>query len=208
MEFQTYFMVLKIGLCGLTFTYYIRKHFQTESWIVLCFSLFYALSGFMAAYNWNVMWLDVIVLAPLVILGLERLVIEGKCKLYCIALGLSILSNYYLSIMLCIFLTLYFIVLLIAKNPTSENNSAPLAFPKLKSSSGRLSLLAARPVRRFSSIFPRHRSAHKINNFYANAVLRFGLFHCLPAEWLRYCYCQSLPLCALRNLAILVFPRK
>ena len=83
MEFQTYFMVLKIGLCGLTFTYYIRKHFQTESWIVLCFSLFYALSGFMAAYNWNVMWLDVIVLVPLVILGLERLVMEGKCKLYC-----------------------------------------------------------------------------------------------------------------------------
>lgn len=125
MEFQTYFMVLKIGLCGLTFTYYIRKHFQTDSWVVLCFSLFYALSGFMAAYNWNVMWLDVIVLAPLVILGLERLVMEGKCKLYCIALGLSILSNYYLSIMLCIFLTLYFIVLLIAKNPASENNSTP-----------------------------------------------------------------------------------
>lgn len=208
MEFQTYFMVLKIGLCGLTFTYYIRKHFQTESWIVLCFSLFYALSGFMAAYNWNVMWLDVIVLAPLVILGLERLVIEGKCKLYCIALGLSILSNYYLSIMLCIFLTLYFIVLLIAKNPTSENNSAPLAFPKLKSSSGRLSLLAARPVRRFSSIFPRHGSAYKINNFYANAVLRFGLFSLLAGGMAAVLLLPELAALRFTEFSDISFPKK
>ena len=44
------------------------------------------------------MWLDVVVLAPVVILGLEKLIYEGKCKLYCITLALSILSNYYLSI--------------------------------------------------------------------------------------------------------------
>ena len=96
MEFLSYMVVLKIGLCGLTFTYYIRKHFHTDSWSVLCFALFYALSGFMAAYNWDVMWLDVVVLAPLILLGVERLVNEGKCYLYCITLGLSILSNYYL----------------------------------------------------------------------------------------------------------------
>lgn len=115
MEFQTYLMVIKIGLCGVSFTYYIRKHFGTDSFCVLLFSMFYSLSGFMAAYNWDVMWLDVIVLAPIVILGLERLVYEGKCRLYCVALALSILSNYYLSIMLCIFLALYFFVLLISK---------------------------------------------------------------------------------------------
>jgi uncharacterized membrane protein YfhO len=75
----------------------------------------------MAAYNWDVMWLDVIVIAPIVILGLERLVNEGKCKMYCIALGLSILSNYYLSIMLCIFLCLYFVVLLVSSNAKDKN---------------------------------------------------------------------------------------
>ena len=52
MEFLSYMVVIKIGLCGLTFTYYIRRHFQSDSWAILCFSLFYALSGFMAAYNW------------------------------------------------------------------------------------------------------------------------------------------------------------
>lgn len=151
MEFLSYMVVIKIGLCGLTFTYYIRKHFQSGSWAILCFALFYALSGFMAAYNWDVMWLDVIVLAPVIILGVERLVYEGKCYLYCIMLGLSILSNYYLSIMLCMFLVLYFVVLLIAREPSAERTSAPLAFPKLDG----------------------------IKNFYGKAVIRFGIYSLL-----------------------------
>lgn len=151
MEFLSYMVVLKIGLCGLTFTYYIRKHFHSSSWAILGFSLFYALSGFMAAYNWDVMWLDVVVLAPLIILGIERLVNEGKCYMYCITLSLSILSNYYLSIMLCIFLVLYFVVLLIARKPSAENTSAPLAFPKLD----------------------------RIKNFYGKAMIRFGTYSLL-----------------------------
>lgn len=148
MEFLTYMVVFRTGLCGLSFTYYIRKHFNTDSWIALCFALFYALSGFLAAYNWDVMWLDVVVLAPLVILGLEKLANEGKCRLYCITLALSILSNYYLSIMLCIFLTLYFIVLLIAKNPEDGINSAAISCPKL----------------------------NNIENFYLRALIRFAIY--------------------------------
>lgn len=151
MEFLSYMVVLKIGLCGLTFTHYARKHFHTDSWVVLCFSIFYALSGFMAAYNWDVMWLDVIILAPIVILGVERLVNEGNCRLYCVTLGLSILTNYYLSIMLCMFLVLYFIILLIAKGHSAPDCSAKLAFPGLRA----------------------------INNFYAKAVLRFGVYSLL-----------------------------
>jgi uncharacterized membrane protein YfhO len=80
----------------------------------------------MAAYNWDVMWLDVVVLAPVIILGLERLVYEGKCHMYCVLLAMSILSNYYLSIMLCIFLVLYFVVLLISEKPFG--GSYPKAF--------------------------------------------------------------------------------
>lgn len=113
-EFMSYLVVFRIGLCGFTFSYYLRRHFNTKSFAIVLFSVFYALSGYMAAYNWNVMWLDCIVLAPLIILGLERLVNEGKCNMYCITLALAILSNYYLCIMICIFLVLYFFVLLIS----------------------------------------------------------------------------------------------
>lgn len=124
-EFMTYFVVLKIGACGFTFSYYLRKHFCSDSFSIIFFAVFYALSGYMAAYNWDVMWLDCIVLAPLILLGLERLVNEGKCKLYCITLALAILSNYYICIMICIYLVLYFFVLLIS---AKEKGKALLRF--------------------------------------------------------------------------------
>ena len=114
MEFISYMVVFKIGLCGLSFSYYISKHFQTKRLSILLFATAYALSGYMAAYNWNVMWLDCIVLAPLVMLGLERLVNEGKVAFYFVTLALCIFTNYYLSIMICIYLVCYFLVLLIS----------------------------------------------------------------------------------------------
>lgn len=108
MEFMTYFIVIKIGLCSLTFAYYLSKRFGTKDFRIVWFAVFYAMSGYIAAYNWNHMWLDCLWLAPLIILGLEELVKNGKCRLYCLTLAASIFTNYYLSILICIFLVLYF----------------------------------------------------------------------------------------------------
>ncbi len=116
-EFMTYMIVLKIGLSGLSFAWYLKKRCRTGSIGVGMFGIFYALSGYMAAYSWNIMWLDCIILFPLVVYGLERLVHRGKGFFYCLTLGLSILSNYYISIMTCIFLVLYFFALLILEKP-------------------------------------------------------------------------------------------
>lgn len=112
-EFMSYFVIIKIAACGFTFSYYLKKHFKSNHFTIVFFAVFYALSGYMAAYNWNVMWLDCIVLAPLIILGLEKLVNGEKCTLYCITLALAILSNYYICIMICIYLVLYFLILVI-----------------------------------------------------------------------------------------------
>ena len=112
MEFLSYLVVCKIGLCGLTACLYLQRRYHTRSVSTVIFSCLYALSGFMAAYNWNIMWLDPVILLPLILLGLELLVKEGRFALYCVTLALSIYTNYYLSIMICIFLVLYFLVLL------------------------------------------------------------------------------------------------
>lgn len=118
-EFMTYLIVIKIGLAGLSQTYYLRKHFRCHNFGAAFFGIFYALSGYMAAYSWNIMWLDCIVLFPLIMLGLERLVKERKWELYCVSLGLSILSNYYISIMICIFMVIYFVSLLLLEKRKS-----------------------------------------------------------------------------------------
>lgn len=180
MEFLSYMVILKTGFCGLSFTYYIRKHFNTESWTILCFSMFYALSGFMAAYNWDVMWLDVVVLAPVVILGLERLVFNGSCRLYCISLALSILSNYYLSIMLCIFLVLYFIVLLIIRNPKDINDSEALSF----------------------SIFAR------LKSFYLKAIIRFAIYSLIAGGIAAILLVPELAALKFTDFSDISFPKK
>ena len=71
-EFLSYIVVLKIGLAGLTAYLYLRRHFENSDWKALLFSMFYALSGYMAAYDFNIMWIDPVVLLPLVLLGLEN----------------------------------------------------------------------------------------------------------------------------------------
>ncbi|NLZ81100.1 MAG: YfhO family protein [Clostridiales bacterium] len=120
-ELMSIILILKIGLSGFTFSYYICKHFNTNNPAVGAFAIFYALSAYVAAYSWNVMWLDCIWLLPLILLGLEYLVKGKKPFLYCIALGISILSNYYISIMICIFCVLYFFMLMLSQPEAKEN---------------------------------------------------------------------------------------
>ena len=114
-EFITVVILVKIGLSGMSFAYYLRKHFGKDNMGLVFFSSAYALSGFMAAYQWNIMWLDVVVLAPLVLWALEELVEKGTGWKYGLLLACSIFTNFYLSIMICIFLVLYFLSLIIWK---------------------------------------------------------------------------------------------
>ena len=127
-EFMTYMIVLKIGLSGLTFAWYLKKRCMTDSIGVGFAGILYALSGYMAAYSWNIMWLDCILLFPVIVYGLEKLVKEGNGFVYCIALGLSILSNYYISIMICIFMVIYFIGLVIMEEFEELEDYGPPVF--------------------------------------------------------------------------------
>ena len=112
-EFMTAMIVVKTALCGVSMTWYLQKHSRTDHFHAAFFGIFYAMSAYLCAYSWNIMWLDCIILFPLVAYGLEMLVSEGSCLLYTAALGLCITSNYYISIMICMFLVIYFFALLV-----------------------------------------------------------------------------------------------
>lgn len=121
-EFMTFTTWVKIALAGMFFYCYLEERFQlggkeynyriSTSAPAIVFSTAYAFSGFVATYSWNIMWMDSIALAPLIMMGLERLVKRNRPMVYYVSLALSILSNYYISIMICLFLVLYFAVLL------------------------------------------------------------------------------------------------
>ena len=111
LEFVSYLVIFKMGLAGFSFSVLLLNKNQAPDFKIPFFSLFYAMSGYLAAYSWNVMWLDCIWLAPLILLGIERLVYQKKYLLYTITLAMAIISNYYIAIMLCMFCVLYFLVI-------------------------------------------------------------------------------------------------
>lgn len=107
-EVITVFLLIKIGLAGSFFAAYLKYSFQRNDLSLSLFSLFYALCAFTLGYYWNIMWFDTFALLPLVILGLQALVREGKYKTYIISLGLSFLFNFYIGFFTCLFVALMF----------------------------------------------------------------------------------------------------
>lgn len=116
-EFMNLLMIVRVSLCSLSFTYYLRKHFKKEDAGYVFFGIAYGLSGYICAYYWNMMWLPVIILFPLVILSLEILIKEGRVFPYALLLGCCIFTNYYISIMVCIFLVVWFFALNVLYTP-------------------------------------------------------------------------------------------
>lgn len=108
--------LIKIGLSSLTFTIYLIQSFKKRDINVIMFSLCYSFMAYNINFQLNIMWLDGVVLLPLVILGVDKLINENKCKLYVISLFIAIVSNYYIGYMICIFSGLYFIYKLISNN--------------------------------------------------------------------------------------------
>ena len=150
-EFMSYMVVLKIGLCGLTMAHYLKCHFRRCDIAMPFFAMAYAMSGFVAAYNWNVMWMDVLVLSPLIILGLERIMSGKSPALYCICLSAAIFSNYYLCIMLCIYLSLYCAALIIQGKGSISRFLRFLWYSALSGAFGAVLILPEYAAIRFSS---------------------------------------------------------
>lgn len=105
------FIILKLSLCSLTFSYYLVKRTGKQDMKIIPFSCAYSLSSFVIGYAFNIMWLDSIALFPLIVTGLEALVEKGKWKLYVITLALSLWCSFYISFMICIFLVIWFVYL-------------------------------------------------------------------------------------------------
>lgn len=108
--------LIKIGLASLTFTVYLIVTFKRKDISLLILSLCYAFMSYNINFQLNIMWLDGVILLPLVILGIDKLINEDKFKLYVITLFLAIVSNYYIGYMICIFSVLYFIYKIVLNN--------------------------------------------------------------------------------------------
>jgi len=108
--------VLKIGLCGLSSYTYFRNTFKDKSGIALLFSFVYAFMAYNIVYSQNIMWIDGVILLPLIFMAIDRLITKQKPVAFCLLLALSIVINYYMGYMLCIASLVYFIYKLYLHN--------------------------------------------------------------------------------------------
>ncbi len=132
-EAVTIMMLIKCGISGITFAIYLDKTGRKRN--VYSFAMFgtmYALCGYAMAYQSNTMWMDALMWLPLLTLGIEALVKEGRFKLYIVMLSLIIWSNYYVGYMVCIYTLIYFVCFICAHR-TKDINSIGEGYHILKS---------------------------------------------------------------------------
>lgn len=99
----------KIGCCALAFAYYLRKSKNASHYMQLIFSVSYALMTYIVVELMNPMWIDGMIWLPLIILGIERLIDEGRMLGLTVSLTVMFISHYYIGYMLGFFSALYFI---------------------------------------------------------------------------------------------------
>lgn len=120
MEGATLILLLKIGLAGSTMAVYLRaivweKDKRSADISLVGFATLYALCSYVMAYYWCIMWMDAVALLPLCILGLHKILDGRSGVFYTVCLALVVFINYYMAIMVCIFILFYYPVLYFIK---------------------------------------------------------------------------------------------
>ena len=107
-DFMDYMILLKIGMCGGIFSWYLWKRRPEGIFLPVVFGTMYAMSNFIIGYYFNLMWLDSIAMLPLIMYGIEKIASGKGGRIYGFSLFYALWCNYYIGFMLCIFSVLYF----------------------------------------------------------------------------------------------------
>ena len=109
-------IIIKLALAGLTMFIFLKESFKYKNQkFLLMFSTCYAFMMYTGEYFINIMWFDGLYLAPLILLGINKIIDNRSSFFYYITLFLAIISNYYIGFMLCIFSVIYFVYKLLLK---------------------------------------------------------------------------------------------
>lgn len=71
--------------------------------------ILYAFCGWSIGYYYCTIWLDVFVLLPLMLLGIERIIDKKSIVLYSTVLGIMLFSNFYMTFFACVFAVIYWL---------------------------------------------------------------------------------------------------
>lgn len=106
---------IKIGFMGVSLFHYLDyRHEGKNQTAALPSVAAYTVSSYLVAYSFNIMWLDALILLPLVILGVDR-ILSGRTKeavldrYLVVFVALSVITNFYTAVIISIFTAFYFL---------------------------------------------------------------------------------------------------
>ena len=102
-------MVTKVGAIGLCTAIYLSRGRGFGKLTTIVFSASYALCSYTMVQTMNPMWLDGVMILPLVVYGIEKLIDEGKFAMCTISLVYAFVTCFYIGFMIAIFSAIYFL---------------------------------------------------------------------------------------------------
>ena len=104
--------IIKMAFASLNF--YLFARFSNKfSYTKIIFAIGYGLISYSFIYISNYMWLDGVMILPLVALGLHFIKDKKHYWLYPLAIAYSLMTSWYIGFMICVFAVIYFLYLFI-----------------------------------------------------------------------------------------------
>ncbi len=115
----TFVVWCKVVLLCVSMAFFLRYKLKTDSLFIVAISLCYGFCTWVFVYLQNIMWHDVLILLPLLCYGVDVLIERRKPLCFVLCLAMSIIVNFYIAFMVCLFIVAYFLysLVLLEKEP-------------------------------------------------------------------------------------------
>lgn len=101
-------ILCKLGAASVSFYHYLLRSKGLKPMYALILSVMYSMCAYGVIQTIDPMWLDGMVFLPLICLGVEYLVDDGRKLNFIIPLAIMCIANFYIGFMCCIFTAFYF----------------------------------------------------------------------------------------------------
>lgn len=102
-------MIIKVSTLGLAFYYFLEKFNYEIGKSKYIFSTTYSFISFVTMYSMNIMWLDSLILCPIILVQLKEMFETKKIFKFTILMFTLYVSNFYMAFIICLFLVILLI---------------------------------------------------------------------------------------------------
>ena len=102
-------ILCKLGAASVAFCYYAQKSKHVKPALAMLLGTMFGMCSYGIIQTIDPMWLDGLVCLPMICLGVEYLIDDGRKLNYIIPLALICIANFYIGFMCCIFTAIYFV---------------------------------------------------------------------------------------------------